>query len=96
MVKAVKHPGESYELEFGMQPNTQANEYKAAEFLADYVEKESDGRLTVTIFPDAQLGNDLSMLGQLQDGTLDITLAEMGRFGEWIPTCRTIGNALCN
>ena len=77
--------GESYELEFGMQPNTQANEYKAAEFLADYVEKESDGRLTVTIFPDAQLGNDLSMLGQLQDGTLDITLAEMGRFGEWIP-----------
>ena len=77
--------GETFEWEFGMQPNTQSNEYAGAEFLADYVEEESDGRLTVTIFPDAQLGNDLSMLGQLQDGSLDITLAEMGRFGEWVP-----------
>ncbi|WP_404456617.1 sialic acid TRAP transporter substrate-binding protein SiaP [Oceanobacillus kapialis] len=77
--------GESYELEFGMQPNTQSNEYEAVEYLADYVEEESDGRLTVTIFPDAQLGNDLEMLGQLQDGSLDLTLSEMGRFAQWVP-----------
>lgn len=80
-----KNSGEPVELMFGMQPNTQSNEYEAAQYLADYVEKESDGQLTVTIYPDAQLGNDLSMLGQLQDGSLDITLAEMGRFGEWVP-----------
>src|SRR5699024_7078151 len=76
---------ETLELEFGMQPSTQSNEYKAAEYLAEYVEKESDGRLTITIFPDAQLGDDLSMLGQVQDGSLDITLTEMGRLGEWVP-----------
>jgi len=76
---------ETFELEFGMQPTTQSNEYKAAEYLAEYVEKESDGRLTITIFPDAQLGDDLSMLGQVQDGSLDITLTEMGRLGEWVP-----------
>lgn len=77
--------GETYELQFGMQPGTQSNEYEGAEFLADYVEEESDGQLTITVYPDAQLGDDLSMLGQLQDGSLDITLSEMGRFGEWVP-----------
>ncbi|SHG16914.1 sialic acid TRAP transporter substrate-binding protein SiaP [Ornithinibacillus halophilus] len=80
-----ENSGDPIELQFGMQPNTQSNEYEAAQFLADYVEEESDGQLTITIFPDAQLGNDLSMLGQLTDGSLDITLSEMGRFGEWLP-----------
>lgn len=74
-----------YELKFGMQPNQQSNEYKAAEHLKDYLEEESDGDMTVTLYPDAQLGDDLDMLGQLQDGSLDITLSEMGRFGDWIP-----------
>src|SRR5699024_7634437 len=73
---------ETCEREFGMQPTTQSNEYKAPEYLAEYVEKESGGRLTITIFPDAQLGDDLSMLGQVQDGSLDLTLTEMGRLGE--------------
>ncbi|QKY70773.1 DctP family TRAP transporter solute-binding subunit [Lentibacillus sp. CBA3610] len=76
---------ETYELQFGMQPNTQSNEYEAAEYLADYVEEESDGQMTISLYPDAQLGDDLSMLGQLQDGSLDITLSEMGRLGEWVP-----------
>src|SRR5699024_6595463 len=40
--------GETYELQFGMQPNTQSNEYEAAEFLADYVEEESNGQLTIS------------------------------------------------
>lgn len=76
---------ETYELQFGMQPNTQSNEYEAAEVLADYVEEESDGQMTITLYPDAQLGDDLSMLGQLQDGSLDITLSEVGRLGQWVP-----------
>ncbi|GAB4071940.1 sialic acid TRAP transporter substrate-binding protein SiaP [Barrientosiimonas marina] len=76
---------ESYELEFGMQPNNQSNEYEAAEHLQEYVKDKSDGRLTISLYPDAQLGDDLDMLGQLQEGSLDITLSEMGRLGEWVP-----------
>lgn len=76
---------ESFELQFGMQPGTQSNEYEGAEHLKEYIEEKSDGQLTMDIFPDAQLGDDLEMLGQLKDGSLDITLAEMGRFGEWLP-----------
>src|SRR5699024_12692000 len=75
----------TFELEFGMQPNPNSNEYKAAEHLAEYVEEESDGQMTIEIFPDAQLCDDLEMLGQLQSGSLDITLTEIGRLGEWIP-----------
>lgn len=81
---------ENFELEFGMQPNPNSNEYKAAEHLAEYVEEESDGQLTIEIFPDAQLGDDLEMLGQLQSGSLDITLTEMGRLGEWVPRAKLL------
>ncbi|MYL58892.1 DctP family TRAP transporter solute-binding subunit, partial [Virgibacillus halodenitrificans] len=60
-------------------------EYKAAEKLAEYVDKESDGQLSIKIYPSSQLGDDRAMLEQLQEGTLDVTLAEAGRFGIWEP-----------
>lgn len=76
---------ESYELKFGMVAGNQQNEYKAAEKLAEYVEKESDGRLTIKLFPNSQLGDDRAMLEQVQAGSLDLTFAETGRFGTWVP-----------
>ena len=76
---------EEVTLRFGMQQGTQSNEYQAASLLADYIEEESGGSLTMDIYPDAQLGNDLAMLSELEDGTLDVTLSEAGRFGEWLP-----------
>ncbi|WOV88141.1 hypothetical protein QWT69_03175 [Sporosarcina oncorhynchi] len=71
---------ESYELKFGMVAGNQQNEYKAAEKLAEYVDKESDGRLTIKLFPNSQLGDDRAMLEQVQAGSLDLTFAETGRF----------------
>ncbi|MGY4688942.1 sialic acid TRAP transporter substrate-binding protein SiaP [Salibacterium sp. K-3] len=76
---------ENYELKFGMQPGTAQNEYKAAETLSDYVEEESDGQLSISLYPDAQLGDDRAMLEQVRENSLDITLAETGRFGIWVP-----------
>ncbi|AIF44378.1 sialic acid TRAP transporter substrate-binding protein SiaP [Virgibacillus sp. SK37] len=76
---------ESYELKFGMVAGNQQVEYKAAEKLAEYVDKESDGQLSIKIYPSSQLGDDRAMLEQLQEGTLDVTLAEAGRFGIWEP-----------
>src|SRR5699024_5727169 len=83
--------GESFELKFGMQPGTAQNEYKAAETLANYVKEESDGQLTISLYPDAQLGDDRAMLEQVSEGTLDITLAETGRFGIWVPRAELLG-----
>lgn len=78
-------------LQFGLVAGTQSNEYKAAQFLADYVEEESGGQLTIDLFPDSQLGDDRAMLDQLQEGTLDITFSESGRFGIWVPKAEILG-----
>ncbi|GAA3731836.1 sialic acid TRAP transporter substrate-binding protein SiaP [Salinicoccus jeotgali] len=82
---------ESYELKFGMVAGTVQNEYKAAEKLADYVEKESDGQLTINLYPDSQLGDDRAMLEQVRENSLDITFAETGRFGIWVPRAELMG-----
>ncbi|MCM3491727.1 sialic acid TRAP transporter substrate-binding protein SiaP [Alkalihalophilus marmarensis] len=78
-------------LKFGMVAGTQSNEYKAAQFLADYVNEQSEGAFTIDLFPDAQLGDDRAMLDQLQDGTLDLTFSETGRFGIWVPKATILG-----
>ncbi|WP_028783920.1 sialic acid TRAP transporter substrate-binding protein SiaP [Thalassobacillus devorans] len=83
--------GEKFELKFGMVAGTAQNEYKAAELLADYVEKESDGQLTINIYADSQLGDDRAMLEQVREDSLDITLAETGRFGIWVPRAELMG-----
>jgi TRAP-type transport system periplasmic protein len=83
--------GDSFELKFGMVAGNAQNEFKAAEKLADYVETESDGRLKIKIYPSSQLGDDRAMLEQTREGSLDITLAEMGRFGIWVPRASLMG-----
>lgn len=82
---------EKYELKFGMVAGNQQNEFKAAEKLAEYVEKESDGQLIVKIYPNSQLGDDRAMLEQVSEGSLDITLAETARFGIWVPRASLMG-----
>ncbi|MBU9722347.1 sialic acid TRAP transporter substrate-binding protein SiaP [Bacillus alkalicola] len=82
---------ESYELKFGMVAGTAQNEYKAAEVLANYVEEESGGRLIINIYADSQLGDDRAMLEQVREEALDITLAETGRFGIWVPRASLYG-----
>jgi len=83
--------GESFELKFGMVAGTAQNEYKAAEVLAEYIEEESNGQLTLNIYPDSQLGDDRAMLEQVRENTLDITFAETGRFGIWVPRASLLG-----
>lgn len=81
----------TYELKFGMVPGNQQVEYKAAEKLQKYVEEESDGQLKMKIFPNSQLGDDRAMLEQTKEGSLDVTFAEAGRFGVWVPRASLLG-----
>lgn len=82
---------ETYELKFGMVAGNQQVEYKAAEKLKEYVEEESDGQMKIKIYPSSQLGDDRAMLEQAKEGSLDITLAEAGRFGIWVPRASLLG-----
>lgn len=80
-------------LKFGMVAGNQSNEYKAAEKLAQLVDEKSEGMLKIELFPNSQLGDDRAMLEQLSAGALDMTLAETGRLGIWVPRAELAGLA---
>ncbi|WP_273383060.1 sialic acid TRAP transporter substrate-binding protein SiaP [Actinobacillus porcinus] len=74
-----------YDLKFGMVAGTSSNEYKAAEFFAKEVKEKSAGKIEISIYPAAQLGDDRVMLKQLKDGALDFTFSESARFQIFYP-----------
>ncbi|MDO4642659.1 MAG: sialic acid TRAP transporter substrate-binding protein SiaP [Cardiobacteriaceae bacterium] len=74
-----------YEVSFGMNAGTTSNEYKATEFFAKDVAEKSKGQIEVKLFPNAQLGDDRSMMEQVGSGALDLTFAESARFQIYYP-----------
>ncbi|GHU19944.1 ABC transporter substrate-binding protein [Betaproteobacteria bacterium] len=42
------------------------------------IEKETNGRIKMQLFPDGQMGNDMSMMDSLKMGTLDMTVTSTG------------------
>ncbi|WP_162062976.1 sialic acid TRAP transporter substrate-binding protein SiaP [Vibrio taketomensis] len=77
-------------LKMGMQPSVGSVEYDSAKLMADTIEELSKGEMKVAIYPSAQLGDDRAMLQQLSMGDLDITYAEFGRMGLWIPRAEAV------
>lgn len=51
---------------------------RSANALADRIAKASEGRLTVSVHPAGQLGNEAAMLQQLQSGALDLAFLTLG------------------
>jgi tripartite ATP-independent transporter DctP family solute receptor len=76
---------DTVKLKFGMQASVASLEYKAAKLAADTLAESTDGRITMALYPDGQLGDDREMLAQVTWGTLDLTYTQMGRIGDWIP-----------
>lgn len=74
-----------YNFKMGMVPGTASNEYKAAEYFANKIKEESNGRIEVALFPNGQLGDDRSMLEQVSGGALDFSFTEIGRFAIFFP-----------
>ena len=77
-------------LKMGMQASVGSVEYTSAKLLADTIEEMSNGELKLALYPSAQLGDDRAMLQQLSMGDLDITYAEFGRMGLWIPRAEAV------
>lgn len=48
---------------------------QASNMLAELVAKKSDGKINITVYPAAQLGNERDMIEGIQMGTIDIVLA---------------------
>ncbi|MAY75935.1 MAG: TRAP transporter substrate-binding protein DctP [Phycisphaerae bacterium] len=52
---------------------------------AELVGERSDGRITIRIFPNGELGAETTMIEQLQSGTLDIAKASAAPIGSFAP-----------
>lgn len=69
--KVGDHGSHNFRLGIGLAESSP--QYLSSEYFADILEERSDGRLTVDIFPNSQIGDDVQMMEMLQTGTLDMT-----------------------
>ena len=57
----------------------------SARYFADILDQRSEGRISVNIFPNSQLGNDIQMMEMLQTGTLDMTYPSSSPATGYVP-----------
>lgn len=62
----------------------------AALRVGEALKKESNGRLSVVVFPSGQLGNEAAMLQQMQSGALDMGWIMAAELGSRVPTIAAI------
>jgi len=60
-------------------------QHKAAEYFAQWVEKESGGRIKCSVHPKGQLGSHIQMLESLQVGTLEMVSVAGPALTEFVP-----------
>ena len=60
-------------------------QHKASEYFAQYVEKESNGRIKCSTHPKGQLGSHIQMLEALQVGTLEVVSVAGPALTEFVP-----------
>ncbi|MCM3566943.1 TRAP transporter substrate-binding protein [Neobacillus mesonae] len=58
---------------------------KYAKIYADEIEKKTDGRVKIQIYPSSQLGGDREMTEALQQGTLEMGLISTIAMGNFVP-----------
>ncbi|MBQ3616193.1 MAG: TRAP transporter substrate-binding protein DctP [Anaerotignum sp.] len=68
--------GETIELKLAHIYSTNSNEDKYFNEFKNRVEAETDGAVTVSIFPNSQLGSEAETMQQVVLGTVDIAFGE--------------------
>lgn len=63
---------------------------RAALLFGEMLKKETDGRLTVTVFHSGQLGNEPAMMQQLQSGALDMGWIQAAELGSRVSSIASI------
>lgn len=77
--------GETYTLKFGHdQPEDNYFNVAALKF-AELLNERSNGRITVEVYPAAQLGSEATMLESLSMGTLDFQISSSSNAAVYVP-----------
>jgi tripartite ATP-independent transporter DctP family solute receptor len=72
-------------LRFGSDSPIGAAHTKSALIMKEFLESRSQGRVQVTIYPDAQLGNNGVMANSIKAGTLDAVVTDVGHLSVAVP-----------
>ncbi len=75
----------SHTIRMGIGLAESSPQYISSQYFADILEKRSEGRLTVDIFPNSQLGDDVQMMEMLQTGTLDMSYPSSSPATTYVP-----------
>ena len=65
--------------------------HKAMEFWADTLQKATDGRIKIKIYPGGQLGGEKELIEQLQMQTLDIAKVSSAGLEPFVPQMKVLG-----
>ena len=66
-------------------PAPESSYDKAAVFFKERLEKHTNGRATVNIYPAAQLGSDVNIAKELQNGSFDFEIISTNKLGAFFP-----------
>ncbi|MCR5083939.1 MAG: TRAP transporter substrate-binding protein DctP [Succinivibrionaceae bacterium] len=72
MLLAIALPATALELRLGHSMQVGSAQHLALEAMAQQVERESQGSMTIRIFPEGKLGTEREMVGLAMDGSLDL------------------------
>lgn len=81
---------ETYELIFAHNADENNSWHKAALKFKEVVEEKSEGRITVTIYPNNTLGSESECLEMIQAGTCDLTISA-DSLSTWAPDIGFMG-----
>lgn len=63
----------SHTIRMGIGLAESSPQFLSSQYFGEILKQRTDGRITVNVFPNSQLGDDVQMLEMLQTGTLDMT-----------------------
>uniref|UniRef100_UPI00356AFD14 TRAP transporter substrate-binding protein n=1 Tax=Halomonas sp. TaxID=1486246 RepID=UPI00356AFD14 len=75
----------SHTIRMGIGLAETSPQYLSSQYFADILAERSEGRLTVNVFPNSQLGDDVQMMEMMQTGTLDMSYPSSSPATTYVP-----------
>ncbi|SDL29619.1 TRAP transporter substrate-binding protein [Natronincola ferrireducens] len=89
--------GEAADKEYSLRLATVVNPphpwVEMAEYFAEELEKRTDGKVKVTVYPSAQLGSDETTIDEMRTGTIDFIVGGAQNAASFIPQYQAFGLA---
>lgn len=79
-----------YTITAGTESTEENLYYKTLAYFKEYVEEATDGAIQVKIYPNSELGDELSMLEQARSGDLDAVVVGGGNLASLVPELQVL------